>query len=108
MAVTNPLAAGFHYYFINIGGASFVDPSSETFAGYNREAGGIEIPEGPEGDYYRPQQDVPKGEMRSLYYYSTSAKAWRHVMVYTPTGYDLRKNSKRVGKCRNRLYFSLL
>ncbi len=95
MAVTNPLAAGFHYYFINIGGTSFVDPSSETFAGYNREAGGIEIPEGPEGDYYRPQQDVPKGEMRSLYYYSTSAKAWRHVMVYTPTGYDLKKNSKR-------------
>ena len=50
-AVTDPLVVGFHYYFMNIGGVNFIDPATETFFGCNREAGGIEIPEGPEGDY---------------------------------------------------------
>ena len=77
MAVTDPLPVGFHYYFMNIGGVNFVDPSTETFFGCNREAGGIEIPEGPEGDYYRPQTDVPHGQVRSIYYpsYSDSSSA---------------------------------
>ena len=46
MAVTDPLVPGFHYYFMNINGVNFIDPSTETFFGCNREAGGIEIPEG--------------------------------------------------------------
>ena len=54
MAVTDPLPVGFHYYFMNIDGVNFIDPASETYFGCNREAGGLEVPEGPEGDYYRP------------------------------------------------------
>jgi hypothetical protein len=46
MAVTDPLVVGFHYYFINIGGANVIDPSTDVFFGCNRQAGGIEIPEG--------------------------------------------------------------
>ena len=95
MAVTDPLVRGFHYYFMNIGGVNFIDPATETFFGCNREAGGIEIPEGPEGDYYRPQQGVPAGEVRSFYYYAESTGEWRHAMVYTPAGYDLKKNAKK-------------
>ena len=95
MAVTDPLVVGFHYYFINIGGVNFIDPSTETFFGCNREAGGIEIPEGAEGDYYRPQQGVPAGQVRSLYYYAASTQEWRHVMVYTPAEYELKKNIKK-------------
>ena len=90
-AVTDPLVVGFHYYFINIGGVNVIDPATETFFGCNREAGGIEIPEGPEGDYYRPQQGFAHGQVRSLYYYAKSTDEWRHAMVYTPAGYEQGK-----------------
>ena len=93
-AVTDPLAAGFHYYFINIGGVNVTDPATETFFGCNREAGGIEIPEGPEGDYYRPQSGIAHGQVRSLYYDAKSTGEWRHVLVYTPAEYE-KKPKKR-------------
>ena len=92
-AVTDPLPVGFHYYFMNINGVNFVDPATETFFGCNRESGGIEIPEGSEGDYYRPQLGVPAGSVRSIYYYSNEQKKWRHAMVYTPAEYE--KNAKK-------------
>ena len=95
MAVTDPLPVGFHYYFMEINGVRFIDPSTETFFGCNREAGGIEIPEGPEGDYYRPQQGVPVGQVRSIYYFSNEQKTWRHAMVYTPAEYELKANAKK-------------
>ena len=86
--VTNPLVVGFHYYFLIVDGVSVVDPATETFFGCNRQAGGIEIPEGPEGDYYRPQAGVPNGQVSSIYYYAKSTNEWRHAMVYTPAGYE--------------------
>ena len=95
MAVTDPLPVGFHYYFMNIGGVNFIDPATETFFGCNREAGGIEIPEDAEGDYYRPQHGVPAGCVRSIYYYSNEQKVWRHAMVYTPAEYELKANAKK-------------
>ena len=97
MAVTDPLPVGFHYYFMNIDGVNFVDPASETFFGCNRESGGIEIPEGPEGDYYRPQQGIAHGQVRSIYYHSPNSKfgEWRHALVYTPAEYELAKNAKK-------------
>ena len=95
MAVTDPLPVGFHYYFMNIDGVNFIDPASETFFGCNRQAGGIEIPEGTEGDYYRPQQGIDHGQVHSIYYYAQSTGEWRHTMVYTPAGYELKKNIKK-------------
>ena len=95
MAVTDPLPVGFHYYFMEINGVRFIDPSTETFFGCNREAGGIEIPEDEEGDYYRPQQGVPAGCVRSIYYYSNEQNTWRHAMVYTPAEYELKANAKK-------------
>ena len=95
MAVTDPLPVGFHYYFMNIDGVNFIDPASETYFGCNREAGGLEVPEGPEGDYYRPQLGVPHGQIRSIYYHSPNSKfgEWRHALVYTPAEYE--KGKKR-------------
>ena len=95
MAVTDPLPVGFHYYFMNVDGINFIDPATETFFGCNRESGGIEIPEGPEGDYYRPQQGIPTGCVRSIYYFSKEQNKWRHAMVYTPAEYDNAKNAKK-------------
>ena len=97
MAVTDPLPVGFHYYFMNIDGVNFIDPASETFFGCNRESGGLEVPEGPEGDYYRPQQGIAHGSVRSIYYHSPNSKfgEWRHALVYTPAEYDLKQNIKK-------------
>ena len=102
MAVTDPLPVGFHYYFMNIDGVNFIDPASETYFGCNREAGGLEVPEGPEGDYYRPQQGIAHGQVRSIYYPSYNDKSlngksvngkcvWRHALVYTPAEYEKGK-----------------
>jgi len=97
MAQTDPLPVGFHYYFMNIDGVNFIDPASETYFGCNRECGGIEVPEGPEGDYYRPQAGIPHGQVRSIYYHSPNSKfgEWRHALVYTPAEYELAKNAKK-------------
>ena len=107
MAQTDPLPVGFHYYFMNIDGVNFIDPASETYFGCNRECGGIEVPEGPEGDYYRPQQGIAHGQVRSIYYpsahdaqivnskSSNSKYVWRHALVYTPAEYELAKNAKK-------------
>ena len=93
MGCTNPLVVGFHYYFLKIDGVSVVDPATETFFGCCRQSGGIEIPEGPEGDYYRPQPGVAQGQVRSIYYFAKATQEWRHAMVYTPAEYE--KGKKR-------------
>ena len=48
---TDPLVVGFHYYFVNVDGARLTDPNSMSYFGYSVNAGGIEGPAGPEGDY---------------------------------------------------------
>ncbi|MCR5361143.1 MAG: family 43 glycosylhydrolase [Bacteroidales bacterium] len=92
--VTDPLVVGFHYYFLVADGLNVIDPATTAYFGCNRVAGGIEIPEGPEGDYYRLQKDVPHGQVRSVDYYATSQGQFRHAMVYTPVDYDA-DSSKR-------------
>lgn len=78
-------------------GVSVADPSSYTFFGCCRMASGIEVPEGKEGDYYRPQQGVPHGQVRSCTYYSETKKEFRRCMVYTPAEYET--NVKNVILC---------
>ena len=90
---TDPLVKGFHYYFIPVDGLSVIDPNTKTYFGCSRMAGGIEIPEGKEGDYYRPQAGIAKGQVRSCQYYAASTGEWRHAMVYTPAEYE--KNTKK-------------
>lgn len=85
---TDPLVPGFHYYFLLVDGVSVVDPATDTFFGCNRQAGGIEVPEGREGDYYRPQPGVAKGQVRSVQYFSQASGTWRRAMVYTPAEYE--------------------
>ena len=85
--VTDPIVAGFHYYNFIIDGAEVADPDSKTYNALFGRTSAIEIPEGPEGDYYRPQ-NVPHGQVRSCYYYSTSNKEYRRCCVYTPAEYE--------------------
>jgi len=88
---TDPLPVGFHYYRVTVDGALMTDPNSMPFFGYGVNAGGIEVPEGPEGDYYRFNKDVPHGQIRSLKYYSQTNGTFRHINVYVPASYETGK-----------------
>lgn len=93
-AKTNPLVVGFHYYFFFVDGVQVTDPATDTYFGCCRQSSGIEIPEGVEGNYYRPQQGVAHGQVRSVQYYSKAKDEWRRAMVYTPAEYETN-NTKR-------------
>ena len=87
-----PQDEGFHYYQLNIDGASVPDPGSLYFYGAGRWGSGIEIPAADE-DFYA-LKNVPQGQMREMYYYSEVNDAMRHCFVYTPAAYD-RNPDKR-------------
>ena len=83
---TKPQVPGFHYYSLIVDGVSVADPASQTFYGCSRWSSAIEIPEQGMNDF--EVQDVPRGEVRTVYYYSKVEEAWRPLMVYTPAGYN--------------------
>lgn len=86
---TVPLPVGLHYYSLVIDGASVPDPSTYTYF-TNHPVSAIEIAEGDEGNYYRPQRGVAKGQVRSVQYYATSTQEWRRALVYTPAEYETK------------------
>jgi enterochelin esterase-like enzyme len=85
-----PAVEGFHYYGINIDGATIADPSTRTFFGSGWWNSGIEIP-APDQDFYQPK-DVPRGRVSEQWYFSKVTNKWRRCFVYTPPGYDGGKN----------------
>ncbi len=85
---TEPLEVGFHFYHFVVDGAVVADPMSETYCGSFGRSSAVEIPEGPEGDYYRPRKDVARGQVRSCVYYSEQSQEFRRCFVYTPAEYD--------------------
>jgi enterochelin esterase-like enzyme len=87
------LVVGFHYYAILIDSVPVMDRGSKAYFGSNWESAGIEIPEGPEGDYYRFNKNIPHGQIRSICYWSDVNGMERHVNVYVPAEYE--KNPKK-------------
>jgi enterochelin esterase family protein len=85
---SDPQVVGFHYYAILIDGVAVMDRNSEAFFGSNWESAGVEIPEGPEGDYYRFNNTIPHGQIRSIYYWSDINGLERHINVYVPAEYE--------------------
>jgi len=83
---TPPVVPGFHYYTLTIDGVKVNDPASDVFFGTGRPTSGIDIPE--KGIDWYDAKDVPHGEVRSRYYPSKVTGQIRHVMIYTPPGYD--------------------
>jgi enterochelin esterase-like enzyme len=81
-----PQDEGFHYYQLNLDGASVPDPASLYFYGAGRWGSGIEIP-AKDQDIYA-LKDVPHGQLRENQYFSKSSKSVRRVYIYTPPGYD--------------------
>jgi enterochelin esterase-like enzyme len=81
-----PQDEGFHYYQLNIDGASVPDPGSLYFYGAGRWGSGIEIP-AHDQDFYA-LKDVPHGHVREHIYYSEINNSMRRCLIYTPPGYD--------------------
>lgn len=87
-----PQAEGFHYYQLNIDGASVPDPGSLYFYGASRWGSAIEIP-APDQDIYAIK-DVPHGLVSQKTYFSKVTNSWRRCFVYTPAEYD-KNTTKR-------------
>jgi len=86
-----PQDEGFHYYQLNIDGASVPDPGSLYYYGASRWGSGIEIP-AKDQDFYA-LKNVPHGQLRENQYFSKTSNSVRRVYIYTPPGYD--KDSKK-------------
>ena len=80
-----PQDEGFHYYQLNIDGASVPDPGSKYYYGAGRWGSGIEIP-AQDHEFYE-MKDVPHGSITENIYFSEITKDWRRNFVYLPPGY---------------------
>ncbi|WP_157638091.1 alpha/beta hydrolase-fold protein [Flexithrix dorotheae] len=87
-----PQDEGFHYYQLNIDGASVPDPGSKYFYGAGRWGSGIEIP-AHDREFYA-LKDVPHGLVSERVYFSKITQVWRQCLVYTPPCYE-NDNAKR-------------
>lgn len=84
--ITPPIAPGFHYYWFLIDGVRVNDPGCDTYYGWGRPTSGIEIPTQGE-DFYLPK-NIPHGDVREHWYYSSVTEEWRRAFVYTPAEYE--------------------
>jgi len=82
---SSPQDEGFHYYQLNIDGASVPDPGSLYFYGASRWGSAIEIP-AKDQDFYA-MKDVPHGLVSEKIYFSKITNEWRRCFVYTPADY---------------------
>ena len=85
-----PQVEGFHYYQLNVDGASVPDPGSLFFYGASRWGSAIEIP-AKDQDIYA-LKEVPHGKISQNLYFSKITNTWRRCFFYTPADYD--KNTK--------------
>lgn len=80
-----PQDEGFHYYQLEIDGASVPDPGSKYYYGASRWGSGIDIPAADE-DFYTVK-NVPQGSINEVYYWSSVTESMRHGYVYLPAEY---------------------
>ena len=83
---SNPQDEGFHYYQLNIDGASVPDPGSLYFYGAGRSGSGIEIP-ARDQDFFA-LKNVSHGLVSENIYFSKLTNSFRRCFIYTPPGYN--------------------
>ena len=82
---SEPQDEGFHYYQLNIDGASVPDPGSKYYYGASRWGSGIDVPAADE-DFYTVK-NVPQGSINEVYYWSSVTEKMRHGYIYLPAEY---------------------
>ena len=90
--VSAPQDPGFHYYQLNIDGASVPDPGSTYYYGASRWGSGIEVPSDDQ-DFWQVK-NVPQGSMGEVYYYSSYTEKMRRCFVYLPNEYFTNPTKK--------------
>ncbi|WP_167607979.1 alpha/beta hydrolase-fold protein [Maribellus sediminis] len=83
---SEPQDVGFHYYQLNVDGASVPDPGTKYFYGAGRWGSGIEIPADDSNIY--ALKDVPHGLVSEQNYFSEITQSFRRCFVYTPAEYN--------------------
>lgn len=84
--VSEPQDEGFHYYQLNIDGASVPDPGTVYFYGAGRLGSAIEIPAADQEFF--AMKDVPHGLVSENIYFSKLTNSFRRCFVYTPANYN--------------------
>ncbi|MES2775686.1 MAG: alpha/beta hydrolase-fold protein [Bacteroidota bacterium] len=87
-----PQDEGFHYYQLNVDGASVPDPGSLYYYGASRWGSGIEVPAKDQEKY--ALRDVPHGQLVKQHYFSKASNKIRPVFIYTPPGYEKETSKK--------------
>ena len=87
-----PQDEGFHYYQLNIDGASVPDPGSLYYYGASRWGSGIEIPSADQ-DFWQVK-NVPQGTMSEVFYWSSYTEKMRRCFVYLPNEYFTNPTKK--------------
>ena len=81
---SRPQDEGFHYYQLNIDGASVPDPGSLYLYGASRWGSGIELPAKDQDIYVL--KDVPHGLLSQKLYFSKITNAWRTMFCLYSSG----------------------
>jgi enterochelin esterase family protein len=89
---SEPQDKGYHNYWMLVDSALVIDPATNAFIGYSHMCNGFEIPD-PDGGFYE-LKDVPHGNVLIDNYFSQTIKSWRHIFVYTPSGYEANSSTR--------------
>ena len=89
---SEPQDEGFHYYQLNIDGASVPDPGSLYYYGASRWGSGIEVPSADQ-DFWQVK-NVPQGSISEVFYWSTYTEQMRRCHVYLPNEYFTNPTKK--------------
>lgn len=89
---SEPQDEGFHYYQLNIDGASVPDPASLYYYGASRWGSGIEVPS-VDQDFWQVK-NVPQGSVSEVFYWSTYTEKMRRCHVYLPAEYYTNPTKK--------------
>ncbi len=83
--VTMDAAPGYYRYNFNVDGVSVIDPRNSATSESNSNTWSLV---GVPGAKWMDTQDVPRGAVSEITYFSSSLDRFRRMHVYTPPGYQ--------------------
>lgn len=86
-ATAGPLAPDFYSYAFTVDGVRTLDPKNATIKQGLASLDNMFFLRGPEADF-QDTKPVPHGDVRKVWYQSTTLGEQRRLHVYTPAGYD--------------------
>ncbi|HEX5271232.1 MAG TPA: alpha/beta hydrolase-fold protein [Gemmataceae bacterium] len=87
-----PLTPDFYSYSFNVDGVKTLDPKNATIKPGLNSLDNMVFVAGKEADFMDNRM-VPHGEVRQVWYQSSTLDGQRRMHVYTPPGYDAGKDS---------------